>query len=336
VGNPAENFIPVTIGNDNGIYVGVEVNSTLTAGTDVITNPGPGSTNYTDGILKLNESGTPVWLKSVTTNAHAWSILNNPDGSGVFCGGDFTGVLTLGNFTINAANGRSFITKIDYDGTFKNAFAFVSGNDLGSNVKSLATNRTGDFYVGGKLYTRSVPTFSCVPRDANTGFYLGKFTEEPDVAPQPAITRSGNELTASPVFSGTIQWHLNGTPIPGATNQMYTAAENGNYTVTYSYISSCVSASSVASVLTVGVGENRSNSFILYPNPFQNEIAVELMEYSGLTTLSVFDYSGRKLVEKEISSSIKKLDLGFLKDGVYIFQLHSPAGIYTNRIVKQN
>ena len=335
VGDPAENFIPVTIGNDDGIYVGVEVNSTLTAGSDIITNPGPGSTNYTDGILKLDENGTPVWLKSITTNAHAWSVLNNPDGSGVFCGGDFTGELTLGNFTINVVNGRSFIAKIDYDGSFQNAFAFANGLELGSKVKSLATNNEGVFYVGGKLYSNRTPTFSCKPRDAHSGLYLGEFTEEPDVAPQPAISITGIELTALPVFAGSIQWYLNGDTIPGATNQTYTAAENGDYTVSYSFIPSCVSTSAKASVLTVGLSENKINNFAFFPNPFISEITVDLKEHTRPTTITVFDYSGRKLVENEISNSSQKLNLGFLSNGVYIIQFRNQEGVYTKRIIKQ-
>jgi hypothetical protein len=335
VGDPAENFIPVTIGNDDGIYVGVEVNSTLTAGSDVITNPGPGSTNYIDGILKLDDSGTPVWLKSVTTNAHAWSILNNPDGSGVFCGGEFTGALTLGNFTINTANGRSFIAKIDYNGTFKNAFAFVNGIEMGSEVKSLATNNAGDFFVGGKLTSRNVPSFSCVPRDANVGLYVGKFTEEPDAAPQPSITRSGIELTASPAFAGNIQWFFKGDTIPGATNQSYTAAENGDYTVSYSFIPSCVSTSLKESVLTVSLSENKINRFAVYPNPFTGEINLDFKEGTIQTTVTVFDYSGRKLVVKEISNASQKLDLGFLSDGVYVFQFRNAEGVFIKRVVKQ-
>jgi len=338
VGDPAENFIPVTIGNDDGVYVGVEVNSTLTAGTDVITNPGPGSTNYTDGILKLNEFGTPVWLKSVTTNAHVWSVFNNRDGSGVFCGGDFSGSLTLGNFTIKDIKGSSFITKIAYNGTFKNAFAFAAGP--GSRVKSMATNEQGVFYVGGKLFSRTVPTFSCTPRVANTGLYLAKFTEEPDEAPQPSITRSGIELTASPVFNeGRIQWNLNGNAIPGATHQTYTAAENGDYTVSYFYsynlIPLCISTSAKMSVISVGLSENKNNQSTVYPNPFKGEITVDLKELTGPTTITVFDYSGRRLVETKISNATQKLDLGFLSNGVYILQFRDQEGVFTKRIVKQ-
>jgi hypothetical protein len=335
VGDPAENFIPVTIGNDDGIYLGVEVNSTLIAGSDTIINPGPGSTNYTDGILKLDETGTGIWLKSVTTNAHAWSMLNNPDGSGVFCGGEFIGIITLGDFTINAVNGRSFIAKIDYDGTFQNAFAFVTGIELGSKVKSMATDNAGVFYVGGKLYSGSVPTFSCTPRDPNKGLYLGKFTEEPDVAPQPVISFSGSELTASPAFSGSIQWYLNGTPVAGATNQTHTATQNGDYAVSYSYIPACVSLSATINVSTVGVPENRPFSYSVYPNPFQHDVTVELRDPAMPVTVTVFDYSGRIMYENVISGATQKLILRNLSNGLYVFQIRNQAGIFTSRVVKQ-
>ena len=336
VGDPAENFIPVAIGNDDGIYVGVEVNSTLIAGSDTIVNPGPGSTNYTDGILKLDGTGTPVWLKSVTTNAHAWSMLNNPDGSGVFCGGDFIGELTLGDFTINAAKGRSYITKIDYDGTFKNAFAFASGIELGSKVRSLATNNNGIFYVGGKLYSKSIPTFSCIQRDANAGLYIGAFTEEPDAAPQPLINVAGGVLTASPVFTGNIQWFLNGDSIAGATNQTYTVAANGNYTVAYSYIPACVSFSGVTVFSTLGISENGMNSFSIYPNPFRNEVTVELDEFTGPATITICDLSGRKLFQKEISGISQTFDMSPFSNGIYIFQFQNTKGIITKRVIKSN
>jgi hypothetical protein len=203
----------------------------------------------------------------------------------------------------------------------------------------LATNNSGVFYVGGKLFSRTIPTFSCIPREANTGLYLGKFTEEPDEAPQPSITRSGIELTASPAFAGNIQWFFNGDTIPGATHQTYTAAENGDYTVSYFYsfnlIPLCISTSAKMSVISVGLSENKINRFAVYPNPFKGEINLDFKELTSLTTVAVFDYSGRKLVEKEISDASQKLDLGFLSDGVYILQFRNPEGVFTKRIVKQ-
>lgn len=48
---------------------------------------------------------------------------------------------------------------------------------------------------------------------------------------KPVITAANNVLTASSV-GVTYQWSLDGTPIPGATSQSYTALTGGNFTVT--------------------------------------------------------------------------------------------------------
>jgi hypothetical protein len=199
----------------------------------------------------------------------------------------------------------------------------------------MATNNAGVFYVGGKLYTGSVPTFSCTPRVGNKGLYLGSFTEEPDVAPMPVISVVGSVLTASPSFSGNIQWYLDGVAIAGATNQTHTATENGNYTVSYSYIPACVSTSTATTVSTVGVPEDQINSYNIYPNPFQQDVTIELLELTGRTTVNVYDLSGRILFENVISGATQKLPLGFLSDGVYVFQFRNQDGVFTKRMVKQ-
>ena len=335
--DPDQNYIPMTSGNDNGIYMGLQVVSSLSAGQDTIINSGGGSSGIGVGaILKMDADGNKIWLKSTTNNAHIWNMLNNPDGSGVFCGGQIFGSqpVNLGSTTVNPVNGNSFITKIDYSGTFQNSFAFASGP--GSFVRSLATNNSGVFYVGGKLFSRTVPTFSCKPRDANTGLYLGKFTEEPDMAPQPSISVSGGVLTASPVFSGSIQWFLNGDSIAGATNQTHTAAANGNYTVAYSYIPACVSVSAVNAFTTLGTADNQLNSFSIYPNPFRNEVTVEFDEFSRPATITIYDFSGRKLVQKEISGMSQTFNMSEFSNGIYIFQFQTSNGIITKRIIKSN
>jgi hypothetical protein len=97
-----------------------------------------------------------------------------------------------------------------------------------------------------------------------------------------------------------------------------------------------VSTSAKTSVLTVGLSENKINRFAVYPNPFKSEITLDFKEHISQTTVTVFDYSGRKLVVKEISNASQKLDLGFLSDGVYILQFRNTEGVFTKRIVKSN
>lgn len=335
LGNPQENNLPLTIGNDNGIYMGVMVNSTITAGTDTITNPGPGSTNYTDAILKVNDAGTSVWVKSVTTNTFALAMLNNPDGSGVFCGGEIIGFqpITLGSTTINAMNGNSFITKIDYNGVFQNSFAFASGP--GSFARSLATNNEGVFYVGGKLKSTTIPTFSCIPREAHSGFYLAKFTEQPDRAPTPAITAAGNTLTASPVFSGTVQWFLNGTAIPAANAQSFTATQIGNYTVTYSLVEvpACVSSSSLFNLTTLELVENGAEVLAIYPNPTTGIVSISTSENITIDKIEIVDIVGETVsIQTENTSQI---DLSDYSSGIYILKMYSGGSVFQKKIIKQ-
>ncbi|MDO9257711.1 MAG: T9SS type A sorting domain-containing protein [Bacteroidales bacterium] len=336
--DPDQNYIPMTAGNDNGIYIGLQVVSSLSVGSDTIINSGGGSSGIGVGaILKMDADGNKIWLKSTTNNTHIWNMLNNPDGSGVFCGGQIFGFqpVNLGSTTVNPVNGNSFITKIDYSGTFQNSFSFASGP--GSFVRSLATNNSGDFYVGGKLFSRTVPTFSCTPREANTGLFLGKFTEEPDVAPQPAISLSGIELTASPVFAGSIQWYFNGDTIPGATNQSYTAAENGDYSVSYSFIPSCVSTSAKTSVLTVGLSENKSNRFAVYPNPSNGLFTLQINgTLPEMDNIEIYNLYGEKVYTEKPKGLNTTIDLSDKARGVYFYKITSNKQVLTTgKIVVQ-
>lgn len=243
--DPDKNVIPMAVGNDDGIYLGLQISGTVTAGSDTIISENTSGTTI-GGILKLDDDGNKIWVKSTTNNLHSWSFLNNPDGSGILCGGQIFGFqpIALGATSLNPLNGNSFITKIDYNGAFQNSFAFSEG-PIGSYVRSLATNNLGVFYVGGILNNSTSPLFSCVSREGNTGLYLAKFTEQPDTAPQPYVSSEGNILTASPSFSGTIQWFLDDDVIVGATGQTYNATESGNYKVSYSYVTACTKTSAI-------------------------------------------------------------------------------------------
>ena len=86
--SPDNTHIPMTVGNDNGIYVGVQVINPLTAGSDTVTNSDGASGIGTGGILKMDADGNKIWIKSTTGSAHPWTMLNNPDGSGILCAGE--------------------------------------------------------------------------------------------------------------------------------------------------------------------------------------------------------------------------------------------------------
>lgn len=334
--DPDQNFIPVATDTDDNIYTAVQVNIQMINGVDTINNT-EGIFVGVGAVVKTDPDGNGIWAKRIDDHgkALAWSILHSDNDNRILIGGGYTGNAQIGPFSLNnGTNSKPFIASFDGEGTFLNAFNYLN-EPTGSDASCLANAGNGNYLVGGKLSSISIPVFSCTPRDANKGLYLAKFTEEPDAAPQPVIMVTGVLLTASPVFAGAIQWYFNGDSIPGATNQTHTATQNGNYSVSYSYIPACVSISTTTNVLSVGVSEISSNLFTIFPNPFQNNIEVEIKEQEGPTMVAVFDYSGRRLVQKEIYRGSNTLNLCGLSDGVYMFQFRNAAGVFTTRVVKR-
>lgn len=336
--SPDQTHIPMTVGNDNGIYIGVQIINPLTAGSDTVTNSGGASGLGTGGILKMDADGNKVWLKSTTGSAHPWTMLNNPDGSGILCAGEIFGfsALSFGSTSVNPINGNSFITKIDYNGVFQNSFSFASGP--GSFAKSLATNNQGVFYVGGRLSSVTTPTFSCIVGEGRAGLYLGKFTEQPDTrAPTPSITVSGNTLTATPDFSGTKQWFLNGVAISGENAQTYTATQTGNYTVTYVLpdYTACVSTSTIKTISNLRTDnfESLNNAIKVFPNPTFGIVTISSAKNAIIDKIEVIDILGKTVSVKTENTSL--IDISEFSNGIYILKIHSRATIFQKKIIKQ-
>lgn len=137
------------------------------------------------------------------------------------------------------------------------------------------------------------------------------------------ITAIGNELHSSPAL--TYQWYFNGNPIPGATNQTYTATESGNYMVFVTDANGCSAYSSIVE-FSVGIDDIYTQNLILFPNPGSGLFTVRGEFNQNVDIfLSVTNMLGQQLMSDEIirnTATINRtVDIDQFANGVYFVRV---------------
>jgi hypothetical protein len=136
------------------------------------------------------------------------------------------------------------------------------------------------------------------------------------VQPNPIITAFGNTLTTG--IYNSYQWFRYGAAINGATQQTYTAMQDGSYTVRVENAAGCFGVSEEpATINTLGLSSLSKNGIQVYPNPTER-----LIEISGnqLMELTIKDLSGKIIVSKDRTT---KLDLSNIAAGIYLLEVRN-------------
>jgi hypothetical protein len=337
--DPDKNFIPVSMDNNDNVYVAVQVNEEMIIGNDTINNP---NNNFIGegAIVKVDSAGTDLWARALasTNTSLAWCMQNASDNSGVFIGGGYTGNAIFGPDTLtNGTNSRAFIAKLDYNGNFTNAFNYLQA-PTGSDANCLLADGTGNYLVGGKLPNNTVPVFSCTPIAGAKGFYLGSFSEQPDSVPTPSISINGTLLTATPEFLGDIQWFLNGNILNGETGQTLNATQNGNYTVKYTYTTGCVGSqtSAIQTVTLASVSTISSNgNIVICPNPSNGLLQLSgLSKNQKLINISIKNLQGITIYNSSKYMENQLLDITNAIDGIYFVEVVTEKEVFTMKVQK--
>ncbi len=91
-------------------------------------------------------------------------------------------------------------------------------------------------------------------------------------------------------------------PIPGAINQTYTATANGHYAVIVT-LGGCSDTSVCITVTNVGINELASNTFSVYPNPFNNKLTIVDQFSNASQIYVVYDALGKMIAQKKSNSN---------------------------------
>lgn len=85
-----------------------------------------------------------------------------------------------------------------------------------------------------------------------------------------------------------------------------------------------------SSTLSLEENEIKSiNKFNIYPNPASESISWD--KNLGISTVLIYDEQGKNLFKKRINTN--KLDIGFLKKGLYIFTAYSSKSKFTTKLI---
>ena len=87
--------------------------------------------------------------------------------------------------------------------------------------------------------------------------------------------------------------------------------------------------------LSIVAMDAKNEPILLYPNPAQHDIHLNLGE-SSFQKLEVIDMTGRKINDKVIESNVVDLNITNLQSGHYMIRLSGQDGTITKRFLKQD
>ena len=87
--------------------------------------------------------------------------------------------------------------------------------------------------------------------------------------------------------------------------------------------------------VTLGIPENKLLSFEMYPNPASDVLTIQLPTGTEKAEVSVFDYTGRLVSSKTISSNNSTLDVQNISKGIYIIRVATNSKIGVQRFIKK-
>ncbi len=227
--------------------------------------------------------------------------------------------VSVGNPSVCAGSNTNI--PVTTNGSFVNWSTGFNGMSL--NLLAVSTS---------SLYTFTVSLGACTVTSSSS------LTVWP-IPPIPMISTVGNSLTTA--AATTYQWFLNGTPIPGETNQNYVPTSDGWYSVDVTNSFGCVnSATSIyISITALKSGQKLLSGFKLSPNPAKEQLMIKRED--GLRTsvnYEVISIVGQKVLSgtfKFDNSDETPLNIQVLAPGTYIIKLNSNGNGTAIKFIKE-
>ena len=306
--------------------------------TEVLNAPFLDLRNSSVAISDVDSDGDlDIYLSGGDLNNDPYTLLYMNDGSGNFSE----------NTTVSFDNViGSSLAAFDVDGDGDDDF-LVTGKGETRNVGRIYRNITclqqvtideiitcdaSYTWIDGNTYTSSNNTAEVINTDAwgcestiQLNLTLNAVTD---------ITTSLSDLTITANnANATYQWvdcDDNNAPIPGETNQSFTAAANGNYAVEITE-NGCTAISECVAITTVSTINQKVKELVMYPNPANTSVTIA--EIAQSSTVTITDINGRVMHSTIANDSTVNIRLENWAKGVYLVNVMNNNNITTKKLV---
>lgn len=292
------------------------------------TKAGPGSYLNAQQSLIFDVFQTII-LDSVTVYA-------NTAGSRTITLRNASGV-TLASKTVSVISGETQVylgftipVGSDYSLGGKNMFRNNSGVNypyttagyLSIKRSSAGSNPMNYYYY---FYDWKIQKVSCVSSRTEVHAYINNAAPTADFI----LTNNDPYVDFSDVSTnpGASSWDFgdgHGSSL-GQTTHLY--LQNGTYSVTLNVNNGCGTDSKTKSV-TIGsataiANASEKSTIKVYPNPTSGKFTIELGDHSNYTMVSVYDFMGKLLIQKQIDPTFKTINMNAnqLSSGMYFIRL---------------
>ncbi len=301
-------------------------------GTYNMTTPGNNLDVY---VSKLNSSGNFVWAKQLGGTNFEYGYAINIDNSGnIYTTGNFSGTADFdpgaGVFNLTATGIIDvFISKLDNAGNFK--WAKRLGGTLDNYSYAIALDAKGNVYT--------------------CGFFKGTTDFDPGVGVY-NLTSSGNRdvFISKLDSSGNFNWAIKAGGTSDEEGRSLAIDNSGFLYVTgiststsITFGSTTFSGSSRAfvckldtSTFITGYNETsiNENALTLFPNPFKDEIKIQL-KLNEPSEIILYDITSRKLLQQTFTNTTT-LNTEPLAKGIYIYEVrNNKVAIQNGKVIKQ-
>jgi len=211
-------------------------------------------------------------------------------------------------------------------------------NDTGTTTLTLAGPSNKWFGIGfGNSNMNGTDIFMTNGSSIRDAYSTSNGQPQADSSPE-----SGDwTLVSNTVSSGTrtiVATRANDT---GNSNDYTFSASAGSLTViwaigaTSQYSSGHSNRNATTLSVSLGISENNLLSFEIYPNPVSDLLNIQLPTGTEKAEVSVFDYTGRLVSSKTISSNDTAIDVQKISKGIYMIRVAANNKIGAQRFIKK-